>query len=260
MKKVTLIVAMVFMFAGCNAESQNGKEAQKEAPAPSMPATGAPAASYGGTVVSTKDASNYTYLEIKGKDGVFWAAVPQTKVATGAAVELIGPIPMKNFDAKVLGKKFETIIFAGGVTVNGKQPEAAAGSAPAKAASGPQQQKEPAIDASAHMKADTATDASDVKKAEGGVTISEILATPASFKDKKVLLRSKVVKFLPEIMKKNWLHLKDASVKEKDIVATTAEQFKVGDVVLIEGIVKTNQDLGFGYKYDVLIEEVKVKK
>jgi len=256
MKKVTLIVTLFFMFAGCNAESQKGKEAQKEMSGPSMPASGAPAASYGGTVVSTKDASNYTYLEIKGKDGVFWAAVPQAKVATGASVELIGPIPMKNFDAKVLGRKFETIIFAGGVTVNGKQAE---GAASANTASSPQQQKEPAIDASAHMKADTAADASDVKKAEGGVTIAEVLANPASFKDKKVLLRTKVTKFLPEIMKKNWLHLKDASVKEKDIVATSAEQFKVGDVVLIEGIVKTNQDLGFGYKYDVLIEEVKVK-
>ena len=255
MKKVTLIVTLFFMFAGCNAESPKGKEAQKEMPAPSMPAQGAPAASYGGTVVSTKDASNYTYLEIKGKDGIFWAAVPQTKVAAGAAVELIGPIPMKNFDAKVLGRKFETIIFAGGVTVNGKQAE---GAASANTASSPQQ-KEPAIDASAHMKADTGTDASDVKKAEGGVTIAEILANPASFKDKKVLLQAKVTKFLPEIMKKNWLHLKDASVKDKDLVATTADQFKGGDVVLIEGIVKTNQDLGFGYKYDVLIEEVKVK-
>ena len=259
MKKVTLIVAMIFMFTGCNAESQKGKEAQKDMPAPNMPAPAAPAASYSGTVVSTKDASNYTYLEIKGKDGVFWAAVPQTKVAVGAAVELIGPIPMKNFDAKVLGKKFDSIIFAGGVMVNGKQAEAD-GKAPAATAAGAQQQKEPAMDASSHMKADTSTDASDVKKAEGGVTIAEILANPASFKDKKVLLRSKVTKFLPEIMKKNWLHLKDASVKDKDIVATSAEQFTVDDVVLIEGTVKTNQDLGFGYKYDVLIEEVKVKK
>ncbi len=258
MKKVTFIFAMFFMFAGCNAESQKGKEAPKDVPAPNMPAPAAPAASYGGTVVSTKDASNYTYLEIKGKDGVFWAAVPQTKVAVGAAVELIGPIPMKNFDAKVLGKKFDSIIFAGGVMVNGKQAEAA-GKAPATTAAGAQQ-KEPAMDASSHMKADTSTDASDVKKAEGGATVAEILANPASFKDKKVLLRSKVTKFLPEIMKKNWLHLKDASVKDKDIVATSAEQFKVGDVVLIEGIVKTNQDLGFGYKYDVLIEEVKAKK
>jgi hypothetical protein len=258
MKKVTFIIAIVFILAGCNADSPKGKEAPQNMPAPAMPATAAPAAGYSGTVVSTKDASNYTYLEIKGKDGIFWAAVPQTKVAAGAAVELIGPIPMKNFDAKVLGKKFDSIIFAGGVMVNGKQAETA-GKAPATAAAGAQQQKEPAMDASAHMKADTATDASEVKKAEGGVTIAEILANPASFKDKKVLLRTKVTKFLPEIMKKNWLHLKDASVKDKDIVATSAEQFKVGDVVLIEGIVKTNQDLGFGYKYDVLIEET-VKK
>ena len=110
--------------------------------------------------------------------------------------------------AKVLGRTFDTIIFAGGVVINGKQPEAAEGKGQANTEN-PHQQKEPTLDASAHMKADTATDASDVKKAEGGVTIAEILANPASFKDKKVLLRAKVVKFLPEIMKKNWLHLKD---------------------------------------------------
>ncbi len=247
MRNVMFIMLMLFLAVGCNTEKQPGQKPQQEQPA----------ARYSGTVLSSQDASNYTYLEIKGKDGVFWAAVPQTKVATGSSVELIGPIPMKNFDAKVLGRTFDTIMFAGGVIVNGKQPEAAAHTAPAPTASIPHHEQEPAMDAAAHMKSDAATDASEVKKADGGVTIADILANPAAFKDKKVLLRGKVVKFLPDIMKKNWFHLKDASIKDKDITATSAEQFAVGDVVLIEGVVKTNQDLGFGYKYDVLIEEAK---
>jgi hypothetical protein len=254
MKNMIVIMTLLFLVIGCSTEAKKGQESQKE-----MPPAGMPATNYSGIVLSSQDASNYTYLEIKGKDGVFWAAIPQTKIPAGASVELIAPNVMKNFEAKVLGKKFETIIFANGVTVNGNHPEKVSGAAPAKTDARPGAPQEPSLDASAHMKADTATDASEVKKAEGGVTIAEILANPASFRDKKVLLRGKVVKFLPEIMKKNWLHLKDASIKDKDITATSAEQFKVGEVVLIEGVVKTNQDLGYGYKYDVLIEEANIK-
>jgi hypothetical protein len=220
------------------------------------PQSAAAPAAYSGTVLSTKDASNYTYLEIQGKGAPFWAAIPRSAVKQGDTVELLSPAVMNNFEAKVLGRKFDTIIFAGGVLINGKQPEAAG---KPQAAAENQKQQEMPVDASSHMKAASAADASDVKQAAGGVTIAEVLAKPASFKDKKIVLQAKVVKFLPEIMKKNWLHLKDASVADKDIVATSAGQFKVGDVVLIEGTVKTNQDFGFGYKYNVLIEDVKVK-
>lgn len=249
MKKYVFIFALCFITAAC------GSKAEKAPDVKETPQSAAPAA-YSGTVLSTQDASNYTYLELQGKDGSFWAAIPRTAVKKGDAVELISPAVMNNFEAKVLGRKFDTIIFAGGVLINGKQPEAAAGKPPAAAESAKQEMP---VDAASHMKPDTSAPAADVKKAAGGVTIAEILANPASFKDKKIVLQAKVTKFLPEIMKKNWLHLKDASVAEKDIVATSAGQFKVGDVVLIEGIVKTNQDFGFGYKYDVLIEEVTVK-
>jgi hypothetical protein len=254
MKKYAIIFTVCFFAAACGSKAEKAPDVQEAPQSAAVPA--APAA-YSGTVVSTRDASNYTYLEIQGSGGVFWAAVPRTTVKQGDKIELLNGAVMNNFEAKVLGKKFDTIVFAGGVVVNGKQPEAAAASSQA-AAQGPKQQEMP-VDASSHMKTDTAVNAADVKKAAGGVTIAEVLANPASFKDKKIVLQAKVVKFLPEIMKKNWLHLKDASVTDKDIVATSAENFKVGDVVLVEGTVKTGQDFGFGYKYDVLIEEVKKK-
>jgi hypothetical protein len=252
MTKYVLIVALCIFAAACGSPAEKA-QGEKES-LPEAPRNPAPAA-YTGTVLSTQDASNYTYLEIQGSNAAFWAAIPRTAVKKGAAVELISPVVMNNFEAKVLGKKFDTIIFAGGVLINGKQPEAAAGKPPAAAENAKQEMP---VDSASHMKADPAATAADVKKAAGGVTIAEILANPASFKDKKIVLQAKVTKFLPEIMKKNWLHLKDASVTDKDIVATSAAQFKVGDVVLIEGTVKTNQDFGFGYKYDVLIEEAKI--
>lgn len=250
MKKYAIIFAVCLFAAACGSKAEKAPDVQE------APQSGAAPAAYSGTVLSTKDASNYTYLEIQGKGAPFWAAIPRSAVKQGDTVELLSPAVMNNFEAKVLGRKFDTIIFAGGVLINGKQPEAAAGKPQAAAEN---QKQEMPVDASSHMQAASTADASDVKQAAGGVTIAEILAKPASYKDKKIVLQAKVVKFLPEIMKKNWLHLKDASVADKDIVATSAGQFKVGDVVLIEGTVKTNQDFGFGYKYDVLIEEVKIK-
>jgi hypothetical protein len=255
MKKYVVIIALCFIAAACGSKKEQAPALQES---PQKSAAPAPTA-YSGTVLSTKDASNYTYLEIQGAEGVFWAAVPRTTVKQGDKVELQNGAVMNNFEAKVLGRKFDTIVFAGGVVVNGKQTEEAANMPPAPAMGSKEKQQEMPVDAGSHMKADTAADASGVKRAAGGVTIAEILAKPAAYKDKKIVLQAKVTKFLPEIMKKNWLHLKDASVKDTDIVATSAQQFKVGDVVLLEGTVKTDQDFGFGYKYAVLVEEVKKK-
>jgi hypothetical protein len=36
---------------------------------------------------------------------------------------------------------------------------------------------------------------------------------------------------------------------------TTTDQAKVGDVVTVKGVVRTDRDFGAGYSYKVLIEE-----
>ncbi len=83
-------------------------------------------------------------------------------------------------------------------------------------------------------------------------------------KDKPVLVRGKVVKFTPEVMGKNWIHLRDgtgsAADSTNDILVTTKDQTKVGDVVLAKGVVRTDVDLGSGYSYKVLIEEATLRK
>ena len=103
---------------------------------------------------------------------------------------------------------------------------------------------------------------SDVKKAEGGRTIAEIYADKTELAGEEVTLRGKVVKFLPQIMGKNWLHVRDgtgdADAGTNDLTVTTASAAQVGDTVLITGKVLLDKDFGFGYKYDVLIEEAQV--
>jgi len=78
-------------------------------------------------------------------------------------------------------------------------------------------------------------------------------------KDKPVLVRGKVVKYNPDIMGKNWIHLRDGSGSEvngtNDILVTSTNPAKIGDVVTVKGIIHTDKDFGAGYSYKVLIEE-----
>jgi hypothetical protein len=94
-------------------------------------------------------------------------------------------------------------------------------------------------------------------------TVEEIVTQRAGLKDKPVLVRGKVVKFNPQIMGKNWVHLRDGSGstadETHDILVTTMDQVKVGDVVAVQGTVRTDKDFGAGYFYRVLVEDATVK-
>ncbi len=77
-------------------------------------------------------------------------------------------------------------------------------------------------------------------------------------------MRGKVVKFNPEIMGRNWLHLRDGSgsaeKQDNDITVTTSDMVAKGDVVTIRGKVALDQDFTAGYAYPVMIEGAKVVK
>ena len=95
-------------------------------------------------------------------------------------------------------------------------------------------------------------------------TVAEVITRRTELKDKAVLVRGKVVKFTPDILNKNWIHLRDgsgsASDNTHDVVVTTKDQVRAGDVVVVKGIVRTDKDLGSGYVYKVLIEEATLQK
>jgi hypothetical protein len=104
-------------------------------------------------------------------------------------------------------------------------------------------------------------DFSKIVKPKGGKTVQEVYQDKANLSGKRVTLRGKVVKYNGEILGKNWLHLRDGTGTEpnNDLTVTTAGKAKVGDTVLVDGIVRLDKDFGSGYKYDVIIEEAKVK-
>ena len=68
-----------------------------------------------------------------------------------------------------------------------------------------------------------------------------------------------MVKFASNIVGKNWIHLKDGTGQPgdgtNDLVVTTKETAKAGEVLTVKGVVRTDVDIGMGVTYRVLLEE-----
>jgi hypothetical protein len=101
---------------------------------------------------------------------------------------------------------------------------------------------------------------SGISKPEGGKTVNEIYLQRDKLAGKELLLRGKVIKFSPQIMGKNWMHIQDGTGDKgsNDLTITTASAAKVGDTVLVKGALTINKDFGLGYKYDIIIEDAQV--
>jgi hypothetical protein len=136
---------------------------------------------------------------------------------------------------------------------------------PAKATTAPETAASASLPAEAHPVPSAApgvdVDLSGIAKAEGGKTVEEVFAEKDQLAGTKVSFRGKVVKVNPEIMGKNWLHVRDGSGAgpTSDLTVTTeADLPKVGDTVLVTGIVGLDRDFGLGYQYDVIIEDAEL--
>ena len=105
-----------------------------------------------------------------------------------------------------------------------------------------------------------------VEKAKGAdaYTVSETYEKVANLDRKTVVVRGKVVKVSRGIMGKNWVHLRDGSGDPgkgtNNLVVTTQDVPKVGDVVTAKGTLYKDKDFGAGYKYKVIVEEATVKQ
>lgn len=196
-----------------------------------------------GAVQEKLDAGGYSYLRIKTNTGDVWAAVPVASVAVGAEVDVAGQMTMANFESKTLNRTFASVVFG---TLGGAPATAAAAPMAMPAATAP----------TAPVKVDKAT-GPDAR------TVAEVWAQKATIKDAQVTVRGAVVKYNGGIMGKNWLHIKDGTGtpgKDDDLAVTTTDVVAVGDVVTVQGPVRTDKDFGAGYTYGVIVEDAKVTK
>jgi hypothetical protein len=99
-----------------------------------------------------------------------------------------------------------------------------------------------------------------VDRAEGGITVAELFANRNDYTGKTIKIKGEVVKFSPGIMNRNWIHMQDGTQDgtDYDLVVTTTDTVAVGTMVTIEGTVALDQDFGFGYTYELLVQDALV--
>lgn len=202
-----------------------------------------------GRAVEAIKASRYTYVQVDTGRQKIWAATMEFRGKVGDMV-IVPPqgLPMKDFHSNTLNRDFEMVYFVGVIVAAGHRAELS---------------KQPLVPwhpPIAGKGSVSQPEISGILKAKNGKTVAEVYAGRENMAGKPVLVRGRVVKFFPKIMGKNWVHLQDGSGSEgtNDLTVTTNTIVKVGDIVLVNGVVSVNRDFGYGYSFTVLLEDAEV--
>lgn len=261
-----LALCPALLLTACNREAPTRQVINM----PNMPSQDTPAPMGNlaeGAVVETMDSGGYTYVQVDTGEEKIWAAAPESTVAVGDQIVIPEGAPMENFHSDTLKRDFERIYFVSNFRDPAGQSLSKGHGTTDPSGSMDGQPGMPGHGMMGHgmggpKPAPEDIDLSGLEKAEGGMTVGEVYQGKANLADKEVTLRGKVVKYNPQIMGKNWLHVRDGSGEEAqgthDLTVTTNVDAKVGDTVLVTGNVHLDKDFGYGYKYDVIIEDAQV--
>ena len=252
MKQLTTIFCIAIfsltLLAGCG-EDAPAPKTEVATTAPAMPAAPEAAPGKAGKVLETMDAAGYTYVQVDTGSETFWAAAPQFAVKAGDDVVVPEGMPMPDYHSKTLDRTFDIVYFVPAVLVAGAEGMPA-GMADAQTS----------MNGSKTVVAKTDIDLSGITPAEGGLTVADLFAKKAELAGKPVKVSGKVVKFTPEIMGKNWIHLQDGTgaAGTNDLTVTTSAMAKEGDTVIVSGALVIDKDFGYGYAYEVIVEDAEV--
>ena len=208
------------------------------------------------TVKEVLQTSEYTYLLVTENEGENWLALPKMTATAGETYYYRNGLEMINFESKELGKKFKTVYFLETISTT---PDFAA----TRHLVNPHATMPVVSDTSttAEYKAQVVVkkEEVDVKPAEQGITIAELLADKQKYAGKTIRIKGKVTKFNAKIMNRNWIHVQDGTeyAGKFDLTATTDIEATVGETLTLEGTITLDKDFGYGYSYEVLMEDAK---
>ena len=208
-----------------------------------------------GTVIESIDVAGYTYVQVESNAENIWLAGPKTTITQGGSIDVNTRAPMRNFHSKALDRDFPVIYFVdsySGSAVQSAPAQTSASTATMDIPAGNQ----PVTDIKS-MVAKNLDLKTPVKRAEDGQTIAEIYANKQELSGKLVKVRGKVSKFTANVMNKNWIHIIDGS-GENDLTVITDQLVKPEQMIVIEGTVLLDKDFGYGYFYELLIDNAKV--
>jgi hypothetical protein len=187
--------------------------------------------------------SSYTYLRVQDGVKIHWLAVPKIEAEIGEIYYYQGGNEMKDFKSSQLDKTFDSVLFLGGI-VNADPLADDKSTSPSNSNKTHNSENSPEI---------------VIEPIEDGITIAELFSKKEEYAGKIVRIKGKVVRFSESIMNKNWIHLQDGTKFNGnfDLVATSDMEFKIDEIIIVEGKITLDKDFGFGYFYEVIMEDCK---
>jgi len=185
-------------------------------------------------VLEVLPTSKYVYLKVDEKGEEFWIATSKKEVKVGETYFYKNGILKTNFESKEHNRVFDKVYLVANIV------PANHGVEQSTTTSQPKETNE--------------SEAPKKIEIEGSIKISELVNNKSKYDGKEVQISGKCTKLNPNIMGRNWIHLKDGSMDEYDLVVTSDVAVPEGHVVTMKGIVVLDKDFGAGYKYDLIIE------
>ena len=189
-------------------------------------------------VKETLPTSKYIYLKVDEKGEEYWVATHKMEVEIGDTYFFRAGLLKRNFISKEHHRTFDKLYLVSSLVPvdHGRKT----GKVTATKSTG------------------STRKTGSIEAAPGSITIAELVNNPEKYAGKTVQLTAECTKVNARIMGRNWLHLKDGSKDEFDLVVTSSSNVPVGHQVTLTGIVALNKDFGSGYYYDMLLEHGQV--
>jgi GW (Gly-Tryp) dipeptide domain len=233
MKKYIILVIATLLIGICSCSKNSNQGPQN---------SNLPAGTHAVKVVDFINASNYTYVQCEENGKQYWIAVPQMNVEKGQTLYFAKSMEMKNFHSDALNRTFDSVLFVSDVSATPPTKKQELNEVHSGVVNSPKENI-------------------SIKPLKDGKTIAQIYKGKDLLNGKEIKVKGEVVKYNPNIMGRNWIHIQDGTESNGnyELMVTSNDKTKVGDIVEVDGNIATNKDFGSGYTYSVMIEDATVK-
>ncbi len=191
--------------------------------------------------VTAKDViytSKYAYVNVTENGKEHWIATLKQEVEIGQQYSYKGGLLKTNFESKEHNRVFDTIYLVSSIQ-------------PLNHSHGNPNEKV------VNVNKDKDSTPRNIQ-VDGSVKIADLVSNPEKYAGKTIQISGECTKINPNIMDINWIHLKDGSKDDFDLVVTSDVMIPEGHVVTMSGTVTLNKDFGAGYRYEIIIENGKL--
>ena len=190
-------------------------------------------------VLEVLPTTKYVYLRVDENGEKYWLATGKKEINVGETYFYKNGILKTNFESKEHNRIFDKIFLVSNLVASNHGSESEAFPKDITVNVNQPKPQNPII-------------------VEGSITIAELLENKQEYANSEVQVSGVCTKLNPNIMGRNWIHLKDGSKDDFDLVITSDVAVPEGHSVTMKGILVLDKDFGAGYSYSLIIENGKI--